>query len=121
MVDSIKSISKHLKETQDDKNMEYSEEDEFNPSLAAMEEEIKPTVISNITILSKKYSKLIKYQNEKLNCALNAKEFSRSKEISYKKIQSELIETIQTLQLIKYKQVKGLQSAGCKCVYEINN
>ena len=91
--------NKHLKETQDDKNMEYSEEDEFNPSLAAMEEEIKPTVISNITILSKKYSKLIKYQNEKLNCALNAKEFSRSKEISYKKIQSELIETIQTLQL----------------------
>ena len=91
--------NKHLKETQDDKNMEYSEEDEFNPSLAAMEEEIKPTVISNITILSKKYSKLIKYQNEKLNCALNAKEFTRAKEISYKKIQSELIETIQTLQL----------------------
>jgi len=91
--------NKHLKETQDDKNTEYSEEDEFNPSLAAMEEEIKPTVISNITILSKKYSKLIKYQNEKLNCALNAKEFTRAKEISYKKIQSELIETIQTLQL----------------------
>ena len=95
----LEESNKHLKETQDDKNMEYSEEDEFNPSLAAMEEEIKPTVISNITILSKKYSKLIKYQNEKLNCALNAKEFSRSKEISYKKIQSELIETIQTLQL----------------------
>ena len=95
----LEESNKHLKETQDDKNVEYSEEDEFNPSLAAMEEEIKPTVISNITILSKKYSKLIKYQNEKLNCALNAKEFSRSKEISYKKIQSELIETIQTLQL----------------------
>jgi len=95
----LEESNKHLKETQDDKNMEYSEEDEFNPSLAAMEEEIKPTVISNITILSKKYTKLIKYQNEKLNCALNAKEFSRAKEISYKKIQSELIETIQTLQL----------------------
>ena len=95
----LEESNKHLKETQNDKNVEYSDEDEFNPSLAAMEEEIKPTVISNITILSKKYSKLIKYQNEKLNCALNAKEFSRAKEISYKKIQSELIETIQTLQL----------------------
>ena len=98
-LNKLEESNKHLKETQDDKNMEYSEEDEFNPSLAAMEEEIKPTVISNITILSKKYSKLIKYQNEKLNCALNAKEFTRAKEISYKKIQSELIETIQTLQL----------------------
>ena len=91
--------NKHLKETPDDKNVEYSDEDEFNPSLAAMEEEIKPKVISTIAILSKNYTKLIKYQNEKLNCALNAKEFSRSKDISYKKIQSELIETMQTLQL----------------------
>ena len=91
--------NKHSKESRDDKNTEYSEEDEFNPSLAAMEEEIKPKVISNITILSKKYLKLIKYQNEKLNCALNAKEFTRAKEISYKKIQSDLVEAIQSLQL----------------------
>lgn len=95
----LEESNKYSKETQDDKNVEYSEEDEFNPSLAAMEEEIKPKIISTITILSKKYSKLIKYQNEKLNCVLNAKTFSRAKEITYKKIQSELIETIQTLQL----------------------
>ena len=91
--------NKHLKETQDDKNMEYSEEDEFNPSLAAMEEEIKPTVIANITILSKKYSKLIKYQNEKLNCALEGKEFSKTRERSYTQIQNELVKKIKTLQL----------------------
>ena len=95
----LEESNKGSKETQDDKNVEYSEEDEFNPSLAAMEEEIKPKVIATITILSKKYYKLIKYQNEKLNCALNATEFSRAKEISYKKVQSELIETMQTLQL----------------------
>ena len=87
------------KEIQDGKNDKYSEDDEFNPSLAAMEEEIKPRVISTINILYKNYSKLIKYQNEKLNCALNAKEFSRAKEIGYKKIQNKLIEKIKTLQL----------------------
>ena len=37
------------------KNEEYVEVDEFNPSLAAMEEEIKPQVISTINILSKNY------------------------------------------------------------------
>jgi len=87
------------KEIQDGKNDKYSEDDEFNPSLAAMEEEIKPRVISTINILYKDYSKLIKYQNEKLNCALNATTISRAKEIGYKKIQNKLIEKIKTLQL----------------------
>ena len=41
-----------------EKGEEYSEEDEFNPSLAAMEEEIKPKIVSTINILAKNYSKL---------------------------------------------------------------
>ena len=95
-----KQKDSNLEKSNDDKKDEtYSEEDEFNPSLAAMEEEIKPQVISTIDSLCKNYSKLIKYQNEKLNCALNAKEFSRSKESGYKKIQSELIDKIKLLQL----------------------
>ena len=95
----LEKSNNDLKEIQDGKNEKYSEDDEFNPSLAAMEEEIKPQVISTINILCKNYSKLIKYQNEKLNCALNAKKFSRAKEIGYKKIQNKLIEKIKTLQL----------------------
>ena len=95
----LEKSNNDLKETQDGKNEKYSEDDEFNPSLAAMEEEIKPRVISTINILYKNYSKLIKYQNEKLNCALNATTFSRAKEIGYKKIQNKLIEKIKTLQL----------------------
>ncbi len=92
--------SKNEKDNQETKNEEeQSDEDEFNPSLAAMEEEIKPKVISTINSLSKNYSKLIKYQNEKLNCALDAKEFSRAKELGYKKIQNEVIEKVKTLQL----------------------
>ena len=95
----LEKSNNNLKEIQDGKNEKYSEDDEFNPSLAAMEEEIKPRVISTINILYKNYSKLIKYQNEKLNCALNATTFSRAKEIGYKKIQNKLIEKIKTLQL----------------------
>ena len=64
-----------------------------------MEEEIKPQVILTMNNLCKNYSKLVKYQNEKLNCALNAKELSQTKEMGYKKIQNELITQINTLQL----------------------
>ena len=87
------------KETQDFKNENTLEEDEFNPSLAVMEEEIKPQVILTINVLAKNYYKLIKYQREKLNCALNAIEFSKTKEKSYNKIKNELVEKIKTLQI----------------------
>ena len=81
------------------KTQEYIEEDEFNLSLAAMEQEIKPQVISTINILCKDYEKLIKFQNDKLNYALNAQQFSRLKEKNYQKIQNNIINKIKTLQL----------------------
>ena len=40
-------------------------EDEFNPTLAAMETEIKPKVLKTVSNLTKEYNKLIKYQKEK--------------------------------------------------------
>ena len=83
----------------DEKNMAITEQDEFNPSLAAMEEEIKPQIISIIDTLCKEYTKLIKSQNDKLNCALNAQEFSRAKEKNYQKTQNSIIKKIKTLQL----------------------
>ena len=90
---------KDEKDENNNEESEYSSEDEFNPSLAAMEEEIKPQVISTIDYLCKNYLKLIKYQKEKLDCSLNAKEFSRAKEIGHKKIQNNLMEKIKNLQL----------------------
>jgi len=98
-LEKLSKDSKGKKEQSAGKNEEYSQEDEFNPSLAAMEEEIKPQIISTMAVLSKKYIKLIKYQNEKLDCALNDEEFSRTKETGYKKIRKELIEKVKTLQL----------------------
>ena len=91
--------NKNNKELHDPKKQEYLEEDEFNPSLAVMEEEIKPKVILTIDNLCKNYTKLIKSQKDKLDCALNAKEYSRSKEKNYLKIQNEIVKKIETLQL----------------------
>ncbi len=89
------------KDKSNEKENEYSDsdEDEFNPSLAVMEEEIKPQVISVMNFLYKNYNKLIKYQKEKLDCALNAQEFSKSKEKGYQKILSEIVVKIKSLQL----------------------
>jgi len=90
---------KENKNLEDSKQQEYDSEDEFNPSLAAMEEEIKPKIISTINVLCKNYTKLLKFQNDKLNFALEGKEFSKDKERNYKKVQDYIVTKIETLQL----------------------
>ena len=74
-------------------------DDEFNPTLAAMESEIKPKVLKTSTTLTKEYNKLIKYQVEKLDCVLNSKSFSQSKEKNYQKIVENILQNIKSLQL----------------------
>jgi len=82
-----------------DKNEENAGDDEFNPTLAAMESEIKPKVLKTVNILTKEYGKLIKYQKEKLDCILNSVNFSTAKEKGYEKIVSDILENIKSLQL----------------------
>jgi RNA polymerase primary sigma factor len=74
-------------------------DDDFNPTLAAMETEIKPKVLKTIFTLTKEYTKLIKYQKEKLECMLNSQIFSSSKEKSYEKTVNDILENIKSLQL----------------------
>ena len=74
-------------------------DDEFNPTLAAMESEIKPKVLKTVNILTKEYNKLIKYQKEKLDCVLKSILFSTAKEKSYEKIVNDILENIKSLQL----------------------
>ena len=64
-----------------------------------MEEEIKPKIILLISVLSKNYIKLIKYQNEKLNAILTGEKFSPAKEKGYNKIINILVEKFKSLQL----------------------
>jgi RNA polymerase primary sigma factor len=76
-----------------------SDDDEFNVSLAKMEEEIKPKIINILESLNKNYSKLQKYQIEKLECMLASRELSVSKNKNFKKIQEILVDNFKNLQL----------------------
>jgi len=75
------------------------DDDEFNVSLAKMEEEIKPKILISLDTLNKNYAKLQKYQVEKLECLLSSKELSVSKNKNYKKIQLTLVDNFKNLQL----------------------
>ena len=93
-----KKLDNEATEENSEENSEVSE-DEFNPTLAAMESEIKPKVLKTINNLTKEYNKLIKYQEEKLKCILNSESFSQSKEKNYQKIVENVLENIKSLQL----------------------
>jgi RNA polymerase primary sigma factor len=82
-----------------DESQGEEQDDEFNPTLAAMESEIKPKVLKTVNTLTKEYNKLIKYQKEKLDCLLNSKLFSPAKEKGYEKIVSDILDNIKSLQL----------------------
>ena len=90
---------KNAGEDEKEENSNDDRDDDFNPTLAAMESEIKPKVLQTVHILTKEYRKLIKYQNEKLDCVLNSKTFSPSKEKGYTKIVNDILENIKSLQL----------------------
>ncbi len=97
--DKKNKLEKVSKDGKNEQNQQEVEEDEFNPTLAAMESEIKPKVLETVSKLTKDYSKLIKYQKEKLDCVLKNTEFTNSKEKSYQKIVSEILDKIKSLQL----------------------
>jgi len=90
---------KNAGEDEKDENTNDESDDDFNPTLAAMESEIKPKVLKTVHILTKEYRKLIKYQKEKLDCVLNSQTFSNSKEKGYEKIVNDILENIKSLQL----------------------
>ena len=96
-----KSKNKEIKKDEEKKAEETTstDDDEFNVSLAKMEEEIKPKIINILDSLNKNYSKLQKYQKEKLECLLAAKELSVSKNKNFKKIQEVLVDNFKNLQL----------------------
>ena len=96
-----KEVNEQNKESvEENKNNDSdTNDDEFNPTLAAMENEIKPKILQTVHLLSKEYNKLLKYQQEKLDCILNSINFSSSKEKNYKKIVDNILNNIKSLQL----------------------
>ena len=94
-----KANEKESEEEKKEEENQTNEDDEFNLSLAKMEEEIKPKILNLLESLNKNYSKLQKYQIEKLECLLNSKELSVSKNKNFKKIQEILVDNFKNLQL----------------------
>ncbi len=90
---------KNSGEVEKEENSNDESDDDFNPTLAAMESEIKPKVLKTVNLLTKEYRKLIKYQKEKLDCILNSQTFSSSKEKGHVKIVNDILENIKSLQL----------------------
>jgi RNA polymerase primary sigma factor len=90
---------KNSGEVEKEENSNDESDDDFNPTLAAMESEIKPKVLKTVNLLTKEYRKLIKYQKEKLDCILNTQTFSSSKEKGHTKIVNDILENIKSLQL----------------------
>ena len=107
---SVKNKDKKKEENEGESPEEANEEDEFNVSLAAMENEIKPKVLKTISNLKKNYNKLVKYQKEKLDSILNYKTFSTSKERNYKNIVNEIVKKINSLQLASSELEQLVQS-----------
>ncbi len=87
------------KDNQEKTEDNLTDEDEFNLSLAKMEEEIRPKIINILELLNKNYLKLKKYQSEQLDCLLKSKQLSISKNKNFKKIQSVLVDSFKNLQL----------------------
>ena len=94
-----KSKDENDKGGEEKEKNEVTEEDEFNLSLAKMEEEIKPKILNLLESLNKNYLKLQKYQKENLECILAGKELSVSKNKNFKRIQTILVDNFKNLQL----------------------
>ena len=112
-VDEVKvKKEKDKKDPQDEKKEDSpnNDDDEFNVSLAKMEEEIKPKILNILDSLNKNYSKLKKYQIEKLECLLDSKELSVSKNKNFKKIQEILVDNFKNLQLAPHVVEELVQS-----------
>ena len=112
----ISKGSKQKKDKENNAEIEKKEEDansevdEFNISLAKMEEEIKPKILYILESLKKNYSKLQKYQLEKLECQLASKELSISKNKNFKKIQEILVDNFKNLQIAPHIVEELVQS-----------
>ena len=90
---------KNAGDTEKEENSTDDGDDDFNPTLAAMESEIKPKVLKTVHELTKEYNKLLKYQKEKLESVLKSESFSNAKEKSYEKVVIDILENIKSLQL----------------------
>jgi RNA polymerase primary sigma factor len=79
---------------------EEDEEDEVNLSLAAMEAELRPTVMATLDLIADTYKKLRKIQDQQVENRMTAVgTLSTSQERRYKQLKDELITAVKSLSL----------------------
>jgi RNA polymerase primary sigma factor len=86
-----------------DEDGEDEEDDEDDPdnslSLAAMEAELKPQVVTTFDLIASNYKKLRRLQDQHVENRLQNKTLSPSQERRYKKLRGEIIEDVKSLSL----------------------
>ncbi|HVV94769.1 MAG TPA: RNA polymerase sigma factor RpoD [Hyphomicrobiales bacterium] len=78
---------------------ELDEDDEGNPSLAAMEAELKPTVVETFDRIADNYKKLRRLQDQNVEQRLQNARLSPAQERKYKKLKDEIVADVKSLSL----------------------
>jgi RNA polymerase primary sigma factor len=109
--DDITNVGGESRMEEDDED-----EDEANLSLAAMEAELRPTVVATFDRIADTYKKLRKLQDQQVENRLNAAgSLSPSQERRYKQLKEELIREVKSLSL-NQQRIDALVSQ----LYDIN-
>ena len=79
---------------------EDEDEDQANLSLAAMENELKPSVLGTLDQIAQCYQRLSTMQDSRMEAATNSKNsFSSNQELDYQRLRSELVLLVNSLHL----------------------
>ena len=92
------------KKIEEDHNDRYEDEDEdedqANLSLAAMEHELKPSVLGTLDQIAQCYQRLSTMQDSRMEATTNSKNsFSSNQELDYQRLRSELVLLVNSLHL----------------------
>jgi RNA polymerase primary sigma factor len=90
-----------LEERSFDSDMD--EDDENNPSLAAMEAELKPKVVETFDAIAENYKKLRRLQDQNVENRMQSKSLSPAQERKYKKLEEEIVEAVKSLSLNQHR------------------
>jgi RNA polymerase primary sigma factor len=82
---------------------DMDDDDENNPSLAAMEAELKPKVVETFDAIAENYKKLRRLQDQNVENRMQSKSLSPAQERKYKKLEEEIVEAVKSLSLNQHR------------------
>jgi len=97
--DEAKSDEDKTAESETEEDDDDEESDEVNPSLTAMEEELKPQVIETFKNISKTYKKLYKTQMERITYAQKGEDSPDKLDKKYHTLKQEIVDLVESVRL----------------------